>query len=287
MAKTSSDSGLPPERPGSGPPPQTLFHRNNLFAQKGSSRNRDEAKFILRSVHLGGEDIEDPQFKQALDLSRKDAELGAWVAQEQTIDARISQKFRNFHVPPDLKGQLLAARKIIPAPAWWQRPVWVSAAACLVVVLSLGAWLLSSASQPRFAEFRTFVAGTAAQIEHLDVLSTNLVALREWLVNQNAPADFVVPTGLVGRPSVGCRKFNWKGQPVSLVCFKVDGVGTVHLFVIEGANLHNLPADLNPKFTTDGNGVTTASWKNNNRVYVLAAKVEERELRRLLTGASV
>jgi hypothetical protein len=249
--------------------------------------NRDEAKFILRSVHPGGEDIEDPQFKEALELSRKDPELGAWVAQEQAIDTRISQKFRNFRVPPDLKGQLLAARKIIPMRNWWQRPVWVSAAACLVVVLSLGAWLLFSAPQPRFAEFRTFVAGTAAQLDHLDVLSTNMAALREWLVDQNAPGDFVVPTGLVGMPSVGCRKFNWKGQPVSLVCFKVDGVGTVHLFVIDRSNLHNLPVDLNPKFTTNGNGVTTASWSNNKCVYVLAAKVDERELRRLLTDASV
>jgi hypothetical protein len=118
-------------------------------------------------------------------------------------------------------------------------------------------------------------------------VSTNLVALREWLVDQNAPGDFMVPTALVGRPSVGCRKFNWKGQPVSLVCFKVDGVGTVHLFVVDRSNLHNIPADLKPRFTTDRNGVTTASWRNNDRVYVLAAKAEERELRRLLTDTSV
>ena len=247
--------------------------------------NRDEAKFILRAVHLGGEDIEDPQFHEALELSRKDPELGAWVADEQAIDARISEKFRTFHVPPDLKSQLLAARKIIQVRAWWQRPAWVSAAACLLVVLSLGGWWLHSARPPRFGEFRTFVSDSAAQIDHLDLLSTNLVHLREWLSERNAPGDFVVPTGLVGMPSVGCRKFNWEGQSVSLVCFKVDGVGTVHLFVINRSTLH-VPANPNPQFATSGNGVATASWSNNQSVFVLAGKVDQKELKRLLTGVS-
>jgi hypothetical protein len=249
--------------------------------------NRDEAKFILRAVHLGGEDIEDPQFHEALELSRKDPELGAWVADEQAIDARISKNFRTFQVPPELKCQLLAARKIIQERAWWQRPAWLSAAACLLVVLSLGGWLLASGPQPRFTEFRSFVASSAAQVDHLDVLSTNLVQLREWLIEQKAPGDFVVPTGLIGMQSVGCRKLNWKGQSVSLVCFKVDGVGTVHLFVIDRSTLHNLAANPNPQFATSGNGVATASWSNDKSVFVLAGKVDQRELKRLLTDVSV
>jgi hypothetical protein len=121
----------------------------------------------------------------------------------------------------------------------------------------------------------------------LDVLSTNLVQLREWLIEQKAPGDFVVPTGLIGMQSVGCRKLNWKGQSVSLVCFKVDGVGTVHLFVIDRSTLHNLAANPNPQFATSGNGVATASWSNDKSVFVLAGKVDQRELKRLLTDVSV
>jgi hypothetical protein len=249
--------------------------------------NRDEAKYILRAFHLSGQDVDDPQFHEALELTRKDPELGAWFAQEQSIDARLSEKFRAFQVPPNLRAQLLAARKIIPVRAWWQRPVWVGAAACFLLALALSGWLLHSADQRRFSEFRTFVADSAAQLDHLDLMSTNLVEVRKWLLDRKAPGDFVVPTDLKGRPSVGCRKFSWKGQPVSLVCFKIDGVGTVHLFVIDHPNLHNAPADANLEFAVSDNGIATASWSNNKFVYVLAGKLEERELRRLLKDASV
>lgn len=248
--------------------------------------NREEAKFILRSVQLDGEDVDDPQFHEALELSRKDRELCAWVAREQAIDARISEKLKTFPVPPDLKTQLLAVRKIIPVRAWWQRPAWVSAAACALLVLSFGFWLFYSEPGRGFTEFRTFVAVSTAQLDHLDVLSTNIVQLREWLTQQDAPGDFVVPTGLVGMPSVGCRKFNWKGRSISLICFKADGVGTVHLFVIERSTLHHAPPDSNATFATSSYGVATASWSNGRRVYVLAGKVEQRELRRLLAGVS-
>jgi len=248
--------------------------------------NQDEAKYILRAFHLGGQDVEDPQFQEALELSKRDPVLGDWFANEQAIDARVSRKLRAFPVPPNLKAQLLAARKTIPARAWWPRPVWMSAAACLLLVLALSGWLLTSAGQVQFSDLRAFVADSTAQLDHLDLSSTNLVEVRRWLLDRKAAGDFVVPTALKGMPSVGCRKFNWKGQSISLVCFKVDGVGTVHLFVIDHSSVHDAPADANPAFAVSGNGIATASWRNTKFVYVLAGKVDEGELRRLLNAAS-
>ncbi len=244
--------------------------------------NRDEAKYILRAYHLGGLDVEDPQFQEALELSRHDPVLGAWFAKEQKIDIRVSEKFRSFPVPADLKTQLLAARKIVPLRPWWQRNVWVSAAACLMLGLGLSGWLFYSAGRPQFPEFRAFVADAAAHLEHLDLLNTNLVEVRQWLLDRNAPGDFVVPAGMKGSPSVGCRTFNWNGKTVSLVCFKIDSLGTVHLFVINRSSLHRVPPGQNPEFAVSTNGVTTASWSHDQRVYVLAGKVEEKELKRLL-----
>jgi len=243
--------------------------------------NRDEAKYILSVFHLGGQDVEDPQFREALELSKQDPVLGAWFANEQAIDARISQKFTAFPVPAELTTRLFAARKIIPARAWWQRPAWERAAACLLLVLVLSGWLLHSAGRPRFTEFRTFVADSAAQLEHLDLLSTNLAEVRQWLQERNAPSDFVVPAGIHGRPSIGCRKFSWNGRPIGLVCFKIDKVGTAHLFVMNRATLRHAPG-ANPEFALSNNGVATASWSKDQRIYVLAGKMDERQLRRLL-----
>jgi len=249
--------------------------------------NQDEAKYILRAFHLGGQNLEDPQFHEALDLSKRDPVLGDWFANERAIDTRISRKFSAFPVPPNLKAQLLAARKTIPARAWWQRPVWVSAAACLFLLVALSGWLLHSAGKVQFSDLRAFVVDSTAQLDHLDLSSTNLLEVRQWLLDRKAAGDFAVPAGLKGMHSVGCRKFNWKGQIISLVCFKVDGVGTVHLFVIDRSSLHNAPADANPAFQVNGNGIATASWRNTKFVYVLAGKLDEGELRRLLKAASV
>jgi hypothetical protein len=126
------------------------------------------------------------------------------------------------------------------------------------------------------------VADTAAGLDHLDLLSTNLVEVKQWLLARNAPGDFVVPPGLKGRPSIGCRTFSWSGQPVSLVCFNIDNFGTVHLFVIDRSILHNAPASIYPEFAVSDRGITTASWSNHNCAYVLASKQTKEDLRRLL-----
>jgi hypothetical protein len=244
--------------------------------------NRDEAKYILRAYHLGGEDAADPQFQEALELSKRDPALASWFANEQAIDARLSRKLLSFPVPADLKTQLLAARKIVPLRPWWQRPAWVSAAACFISVLALSGSLIHLARQPRFADFRSYVVDTTAQLDHLDLVSTNLVEVRRWLVDHHAPSDFVVPAGINESPSVGCREFNWKGQRVSLICFKTDKLGTVHLFVIDRATLHSAPSGTVPQVATSDKGITTAAWSSDQRVYVLAGKVDETALRRLL-----
>ena len=244
--------------------------------------NRDEAKYILRAYHLGGLDVEDPQFHEALELSKRDPVLRSWFDNEQEIDTPVSKKFRSLPVPPDLKTQLLAAHKIVPLRPWWQRNAWVAVAACLILVLALSGWLLNSSAKPRFGEFRSYVMDTTAQLEHLDFLSGNLVEVRQWLRDRNAPSDFVVPAGINGRPSIGCRRFNWNGQTISLACFKIDNLGTVHLFVINRSALRDLPDVAHPEFAVSNKGVATASWSNDKRVYVLAGKVDEKELRRLL-----
>ena len=247
-----------------------------------SNMNRDEAKYILRAHHLGGQDAGDPQFHEALEMLKGDPALAAWFAQEQAIDTRLSEKFRSFPVPPDLSAQLLAARKVIRLPKWWQRPAWIGAAACIVLLAALAPMLLRSPQKLPFAEFRSYVADTTARLDHLDVLSTNLVEVRQWLQDRSAPGDFIVPGGLSGQPSIGCRRFEWKGQLVSLVCFRLENHGEVHLFVINRSGLRDAPVGASPAFAMNASGITTASWSNDRRVYVLASNQVEKELRRLL-----
>src|SRR5262245_46204661 len=185
--------------------------------------NREEAKYILRSYHLGGCDAEDPQFRDALETLKRDPELASWFEQEQAIDVNLSRKFTSFPVPPGLKSQLLAARKVVPRRAWWQRSVWITAAAaCVTLIAAIALLSIRSPGQRHFAEFQSYVTDTAARLDHLDIRTSNLTQIRQWLADHRAPENFVVPDGLNGKSTVGCRVFAWNGQKVSLVCFNLD-----------------------------------------------------------------
>ena len=245
--------------------------------------NRDEAKYILRSYDLNGRDAGDPQFQEALEMLKHDPELGDWFTQEQSMDKKLSERFRVFPVPPDLKGRLLAARKIIPHRNWWQRPPLLSAAAAGLALLGVLAVLLSRTPGKRqFPEYHSYIVETAAKLDHLDIQTSDLAQIREWLGAHRAPEDFPIPGKLNGRSSVGCRVFAWNGQKVSLICFEIENKKVAHLFVMDSSVLTNSPAGGIPHFQTTGDGIATASWSDAQRIYILALEQGEQDLKRLL-----
>ncbi|HXT40120.1 MAG TPA: hypothetical protein VN887_08860 [Candidatus Angelobacter sp.] len=244
--------------------------------------NRDEAKYILRAYHLGGQDADDPQFQEALGMVKSDPVLAKWFAHEQALDIRLSEKIRAFPVPPDLRTQLLAARKVIPLHVWWRPPAWIAvAAACAALMAAFTVFLLRPSGNRQFAEFRSYVADTTAKLDHLDLMSNDVDEVRRWLRDRSAPDDFVTPASLNGRPRIGCRVFEWKGQHVSLVCFRIEGGREAHLFVVDRATLRGAPNGTMPEFAMM-DGIATASWSKDRRTYVLATDAGEEELKRLL-----
>ncbi|MCI0537671.1 MAG: hypothetical protein L0Z50_20845, partial [Verrucomicrobiales bacterium] len=210
--------------------------------------------------------------------------LARWFAQEQAVDRKLAEKIGSFPVPTDLKSKLLAARKVVHLPRWWQRPAWLTAAAaCVALVVTLVALSIRSSSQARFADFRSFVSAVAGdKTAHLDLMSKDLVAVRQWLNNHNAPDDFVVPAGLNGLPSLGCRVLDWRGQKVSFVCFELENKEMVHLFVMDRSSMRGVPQNGIRELAALDDGVTTLAWSSGKRVYVLASHQGEQGLRRLL-----
>ena len=245
--------------------------------------NRDAAKYVLRSYHLGGRDAEDPQFRDALEMLARDPELAAWFTREQAADKQIAGALQAFPVPADLKGQLLAARKVVPLRAWWQRPAWISAAAaCVALIATVAIFVTRAPEQTQFAEFHSFVTDTAARLDHLDVKTSDLVEIRQWLSGHRAPGEFAIPGRLNGKSSVGCRVFEWNGQKVSLVCFELENQKVAHLFVMDRSVFTNLPGDGALQFQTTRNGIATASWGDARQIYIVAMERGEQDLKRLL-----
>jgi hypothetical protein len=180
-----------------------------------------------------------------------------------------------------LKAQLLAARKSF-LRVWWQRPVSLGAAACIALAATLAVFLTFSLEKKQFADFRNYVGETAAKLDHLDFKTSDLVQIRQWLVSHKAPEDFILPAKLNGRPSVGCRVFEWNGQKVSLICFKLDNKKVAHLFVIDRSAITKTPLGDTPEFQTTGNGIPTASWSDARLIYIVAMDQGEQDLKRLL-----
>lgn len=72
--------------------------------------NRDEAKQVLLLFRPGTADAEDPQVVVAMEMARRDPELGAWFNQHLQFQSLIRGKLRTLAVPAHLKARLLASR---------------------------------------------------------------------------------------------------------------------------------------------------------------------------------
>src|SRR5271168_992124 len=105
--------------------------------------NNQEAKLILQAYRPGGRDASDPLFAEALEQARRDPELQKWFIEEQALDSQIQSKLRPaVAVPRHLKSNLLALRKITRPVPWWFQPMKLAAAAAVVLLLGLSAYLL-------------------------------------------------------------------------------------------------------------------------------------------------
>jgi hypothetical protein len=245
--------------------------------------NREQAQLILRGYRPGEPVTEDEPLRRALELLEHDAALSAWFAVEQAEDARLAESFRQFPVPPDLKDQLLAARKVSSRPLWWRRLEWITAAAaCLTLIGALAILFAHPSGQKDFTAFCSYISDTAASLDHLDLETSDQEKIRAWLQGHGAPNQFTILGQLSGKSRVGCRLFRWNGQNVSLVCFEIGNNKVAHLFVMDRSNLTKLPGAGAPHFITARNGIATASWSDGRQLYVLALKDGERELKQLL-----
>lgn len=241
---------------------------------------RDAAKFILHAARVDGQDVDDPQFAEALEMVKRDPELGKWFAEEQAVDSRLARSFGSFPVPPNLKAQLLAAREVIVVPVWQRRPVWLAAAAAIVLLL---AWLALPRPLPEVAGelFPSEILQLAAHGPHVTESVGSLAETRAWLAAHRLSADLPLPDALAGLRFKGCRKLAWRGRPVALICV-FDGARHFDLFVLaEPGALRAGPAE--PRFAAVGQ-LAVAQWTHGGQTLVLAAHgvADPLELKRYL-----
>jgi uncharacterized membrane protein YbaN (DUF454 family) len=246
--------------------------------------NSAQAKQILLLHRPGTRDAEDPEIIEAMELARKDPELGKWFAQHQAFQLAMRAKFREIEVPEHLKRTLLASQKVVRPIMFWQRPVWSAAAAIFLALLGLAVFWLRPSVPDRFRHYRESMVSAAVRMYGMDLVTSDGAQLRQFVATNGAPADYYLTQGLAKLPLKGGGLLRWRGNPVSMVCFNRAGT-TLFLFVMKRSALKDPPPPLTAKAkVAQVDGLMTASWTRGEDTYVLAGPDEPGFAEKYLTA---
>jgi hypothetical protein len=196
--------------------------------------NSDAAKEILSAYRSADRDGADPIFHEALDQMDRDSELKKWFEEQQGVDRAIRDKLASLEPPADLQAKILARIRGEKIRRFALPPVWLAAAACLVVGGIALFYSTRQGAPDRFQEFKTdALAMVSAQGgPTLDLWTSNLSETESYLKDHQAPYDEALPARLKSMETAGCRAFVWKDYPASLTCFRLPSGMLLHLVVI-------------------------------------------------------
>lgn len=230
--------------------------------------NREEARQLLEVFRSGGADMTDPKFMEALAVLERDPELNRQFDEQRRFDMQVTAALRSaIPVPPDLRAVILAGHKPRRPALWvdWRAPVAVAAG---VAAIFLAVGTLFAQRTPKFTDFRTQLINEAWDGSvHLELESSDPRAIQSWLAGQKVKSEFSLPAGLKDVRLLGCRIVEVDGARVPMLCM-ADGVKHLHLFVVDGVQLAQLPPDNIPDFEKCGSW-KTASWRRGDTTYVL------------------
>ena len=124
---------------------------------------REEAKEYLSVVRPNGADAADPDLREALELAKKDSELGSWLARQLEFDEILIETFSSIHPPEGLRENILESIEKTVRPVQFWRMSWLALAASVVLaalLLSQRFDLFRGPSEP----FRSFYAYALAMV---------------------------------------------------------------------------------------------------------------------------
>ena len=245
--------------------------------------NEQEARLILQAYRPGA-GPDDPEVAAALQEAARNPELARWFAEEQAFDRAIAAHLENVPAPFGLKTRILAQLGSPAAPHRWS---WAVKLAGVVALLFLITQLVSLFRPPvpgaQVSNYAREMVSFVRLGGTLDMESDKLGQIEEWLSKKEASPRFVPPR-LAGLQPLGCRLLSFGGQTVTLICFKRDNDRLAHLFVVDRAALPQMKSGAPPVFTDVGDWMT-ASWVENDRVYMIAVQGDRAAVQQYLPSA--
>ena len=255
----------------------------------------EEAKLVLGACRPSGQDCQHPQVAEALELARTEPELARWWEEQRAFDQAVCSSVRECPVSRGLKARILAGQSVVRPAFRWGPAWWLAAAAAVVVLIGLGVALqnrtnpaIARSGGGDFENFRTDMVAFLDRLNRLDYQSREMVEVKNWL-GQNGAADLSkLPAAIEESVPIGCRIVDWNGQKVTLVCFRSERDGTrykFHLLVAQRSETLQLPAGAGT-IVANQSGWSTATWADEQNIYLLATASSEELIRRFIPAPS-
>lgn len=251
----------------------------------------EDPRLILAARRASGQDDADPAIAAALAAAQQDPALRAWADEQQQTDDALVRKLRQVQPPPGLREAILAGAKVSRRGwwAWFDQPAWrnfrnseLLAVVALVLMFAVALasrlfvsspsnWQLAGAIEVAKLE------SAAGAIEHV---AGDIGEIRTWLAGKTCPSPANLPPQMRGLPIHGCSRSNWRGQPMSIVCFDFGSGKEVHLVTISRVDIPAEPPVGAPEYA-EVNGYQTASWSEGDVAMMLIGKVSREDLEKL------
>jgi hypothetical protein len=243
-----------------------------------------EAKKILQLYRPSGHDADDRQVAEALELAKRNPELGLWLAQHGRFQTALREKFLEITPPASLKEKILASQKMIRPLPFWQNPVSWRMAASIVLLIGLGlsatALWRNSRIPDKFADYESRMVRSALREYRMDLVTNDLKEVRQLMATHGAPADFSLPKGLAQLKLTGGGVLRWRNHPVSMICFNRGDDEMLFLFVMDRAAVKDPPSQ--KAGLEKINKLAAVSWSEDNKTYLLAGPEEAHFLQKYL-----
>jgi hypothetical protein len=250
---------------------------------------RDEAQTILLLYRPGTADADDPQIAEALALARADADLARWLAEQGARQEALRAGFRQIAAPAGLKEQIISEQAARERRILARRQNSILAAVAIVVALVVltPLWVQHHETGETLATYRTRMASIALRNYSMDLVTDDPAAVRTYLAQNGAPADYRLPAALEKTAVSGCAIENWRGTKVSMICFRTGRPlppgqqSDLWLFVIDRSLVKEAPPAEARQFAQVSR-LGTMTWTDGDRLYVLGTAGDESALRRYL-----
>lgn len=203
------------------------------------------------------------------------------------LPERLRRHYAEQSLSPDAVQRILAQASAERRRRWSLRFAWAMAAALMMGLVAYWAYNYTGKVEASDVE-RRVEAFFAAPDPQLDRQSPDSEALREWLVQQGAPAAAQIPPTLKPFPSVGCVTLQVGRQKVYMLCFKVDlpGAGAadpsrselVHVVFVDRSSLRHAPPPREAAVVVSNGKWSYTSWSDPKLAYVVVSLLPPQKL---------